>query len=85
MYAYKATSDLDTSYLHESMKTHDWPQFRQVMQKEIDDRMEGQNFSVIKKITSPKNSHCTPRIMATQTEEIYQILYYQKVQSPSKH
>ena len=49
LYAYKATIDPDTLYLHEAMETHDWPQFWQEMQKEIDDRMEGQNFSVIHK------------------------------------
>ena len=33
LYAYKATSDPDTMYLHEATKTSDWPNFRLVMQK----------------------------------------------------
>ena len=46
-YAYKASIDPDTLYLHEAMKAKDWHNFRIAMQKEIDDRMEGKNFSVI--------------------------------------
>ena len=41
LYAYKATSDLDTLYLHQAMNTKYWPKSRIAMQKEIDDRMEG--------------------------------------------
>ena len=44
LYAYKSTIDPDTLYLHEAMKTIDWPQFRLAMQKEIDDRMKDNFF-----------------------------------------
>ena len=38
LYAYKATSDPDTMDLHEAVKKSDWPNFRLVMQKKIDNR-----------------------------------------------
>ena len=41
LYAYKASTDPDTLYLHEAMKAEDLPNFRAAIQKEIDDRMEG--------------------------------------------
>ena len=49
LYAYKATSDPDIMYLYEAMKISDWPHLRLAMQKETDDRMEGNTFSVIHK------------------------------------
>ena len=33
LYPYKATSDPDTLYLHQAMKSKDWPQFRKTIQK----------------------------------------------------
>ena len=47
LYVYKASTYPDTLYLHDAMKAKDWPNFRIVIQKEIDDRMKGENFSVI--------------------------------------
>ena len=48
-YEFKDTIDPDTLYLHEAMKTHDWPKFCISMQNEIDDIMKGKNFPVIQK------------------------------------
>ena len=36
------------------MKSHDWPKYRIAMQKEIDDRMKGNNLSIIHKSNVPK-------------------------------
>ena len=60
LYTYKATSDPDIMYLHEAMKISDWPKFRLAMQKEIDDRMEGKNFSVIHKSKFVKTATVLP-------------------------
>ena len=37
LYTYKDTSDPDTLYLYQAIKTKDKPKFRKAMQKEIDD------------------------------------------------
>ena len=47
--SFKATIDPDTLYLHQAMKTLDWPKFRIAIQTEMDDRIEGKNLSVIQK------------------------------------
>ena len=60
MYAYKTTSDRDTLYLYQAMRPKEWRQFRIVMQTEIDDRMEGQNFSIIHKSKSPQTATVLP-------------------------
>ena len=62
MYAYKGISDPDTLYLHEVIKTNDWPRFRLAQEKEIDDRMEGQNFSVIHKSQITKLAIVLPAV-----------------------
>lgn len=36
--AYKASLDLDTMHMHEAMKQQNAPQFREAMQKEVDDQ-----------------------------------------------
>ena len=61
-YAYKASIDPDTLYLHEAMKAKDWQNFRIAMQKEIDDRMEGENFSVIHKADVPRSATVLPAV-----------------------
>ena len=44
------------------MKAEDWPNFRAAMQKEIDDRMEGKNFSVIHKAKVPRTATILPAV-----------------------
>ena len=62
IYAYKASIDPDTLYLHEAMKAKDWQNFRIAMQKEIDDRMEGENFSIIHKAHVPRSATVLPTV-----------------------
>ena len=56
LYPYKTTDNPDTLYPHEAMKTHDWTKFRITMQKEIDGRMNGKNYSVIHKSQVPNTA-----------------------------
>ena len=62
LYASKASTDPDILYLHEAMKAEDWPNFRAAMQKGIDDRMEGKNFSVIHKAKVPRTATILPAV-----------------------
>ena len=54
LYAYKATSDPDTMYLHQAMKEPDKGKFVEAMQKEVDDQMNNGNFSLKRRDKIPK-------------------------------
>ena len=60
LYAFKSIIDSNTLYLHQAMKTHDWSKFHISIQKEIDDRMEGKNFSVVHKLKVLKTAVVLP-------------------------
>ena len=62
LYAYKESADPDTLYLHEAMEEKYWPHFRTVIQKEINDRMEDNNFSIIHKSKIPTTTTVLPAI-----------------------
>ena len=62
LYAYKTTADPDTLYYHEAMRQNDRNEFKIAMQKEIDDRMKGNNFSLIKKSDVPTTAEVLPAV-----------------------
>ena len=62
LHAYKATIDPDTMYLHEAMREKDWTEFRKAMQKEIDDRVEGENFEIVKRSMVPEGAKVLPAV-----------------------
>ena len=62
LHAFKATADPDTLYLHQYMKQKDWQQFRSALRKEIYDRMQDKNFSVVHKSKVPKAATVLPAV-----------------------
>ena len=62
LYVYKSTADPDTLYHHEAMKQTDKREFQQAMQKEIDDRMNDNNYSIIKRSDVPKGASILPAV-----------------------
>jgi hypothetical protein len=62
--AFKATSNLDTMYLHEAMKQPDKGKFLEAMQKEVQDQMENGNFEFCKRSLVPKGAQIIPGVWA---------------------
>ena len=62
LYVYKSTADPDTLYHHEAMKQIDKKEFQKAMQKEIDDRMKNNNYSIIKRSHVPKGASILPAV-----------------------
>jgi hypothetical protein len=62
LYAYKATTDPDTMYMHQAMKQPDREKFREAMQKEMDDQLNNGNFSLIKRKDVPKDRIILPTV-----------------------
>ena len=62
LYVYKTTADPDTLYYHEACKQHDKKEFFNAMQKEIDDRMKDNNFSIVHKSEVPKDATILPAV-----------------------
>ena len=61
--AYKAAiSDPDTMYLHQVYKQQDWPQFQAAMQKEMEDQMANDNYSIILRSEIPQGHKVLPAI-----------------------
>jgi hypothetical protein len=48
-FAFKATSNPDTMYYHEAMKEPDAPQFREAMNKEVDDHTAKMHWKIIRR------------------------------------
>ena len=62
LYAYKATSDPDTMYMHEAMREKDAEQFKAAMVKEVKDQMDGKVFSLVPKSQVPKDKVILPAV-----------------------
>jgi Reverse transcriptase (RNA-dependent DNA polymerase) len=62
LYAFKASTDPDTMYLHEAMKEPDREQFKEAMVKEVKDQMDNGNFVVVKRSTVPKDEPVMPTV-----------------------
>ena len=53
-FLFAASSDPDTLYYHQAMKEKDAPQFRQAMQKELDDHTKNGHWKIIRRADVPK-------------------------------
>ena len=53
--AYKANTDLDMMYMHQAIRQPDRSDFVQAMQKEVNDQMDNNNFTIVHKDTVPKD------------------------------
>ncbi len=62
LFVYKSSVDPDTLYHHEAMREPDRKEFKRAMQKEIDDRIKGKNFSIVHKSTVPKGATVLPAV-----------------------
>jgi hypothetical protein len=62
LYAYKATSDPDTMYLHEAMREADSDTFKEAMLKEVKNQMENGNFTVVPISKVPKGKTILPAV-----------------------
>ena len=62
LYAFKATTDPDTMYMHEAMREPDWKEFQKAISKEVHDQMENGNFSIIKRSKVPKGKIILPAV-----------------------
>jgi hypothetical protein len=62
LYAYKATADPDTMYMHEAMREHDADKFKEAMLKEVQDQMGNGNFTLIPKSQVPKGKIILPAV-----------------------
>lgn len=77
LFAYGATNDPDTLYWHEAMRAPDAEQFKRAMEKEFNDQMANDNFSIIHKSEVPEGENVLPSVWAmrrkrrTKTGEIY--------------
>ncbi|GFH52929.1 hypothetical protein CTEN210_09405 [Chaetoceros tenuissimus] len=60
--AFKANADPDTLYHHEAMKQPDRKEFIKSMQKEVDDQMKNNNFTVIKRELVPEGEKIFPAV-----------------------
>ena len=60
LYAYKASANPDTMYLHEAMKEPDRAEFIKVMEKEVADQMNNGNFSIMPRSELPKGQQSFP-------------------------
>ena len=62
LYAFKATSDPDTMYLHEAMKESDSGEFKKAMTKEVKDQYENGNFSIVPRSKVPEGATILPTV-----------------------
>jgi predicted SnoaL-like aldol condensation-catalyzing enzyme len=75
--SFKATSDLDTLYMHEAMKAPDADQFREAMQREVKEHTRKVHWKVIFKEDVPSNSKILPVVWSMkckrriETREVY--------------
>jgi len=68
---FKATADPDTMYLHPAMKEPDWEQFREAMQKEVDDQSAHGNFTLIPRKDVPKGATVLPAVWQMRRKKGY--------------
>ena len=52
--AFKASTDPDTMYMHEAMREPDKAEFVKAMEKEVQDQMNNNNFTIVHKDSVPK-------------------------------
>ena len=77
LFAFKAKTDPDTMYLHEAMRQPDRKEFIHAMDKELQDQLEHENFTVVHKNTVPEGATILPTVWAMRrkrkqdTGEIY--------------
>ena len=57
-----ASSDPDIVHLHEARKEKDWPNFKEVMQKEADNHINNKNFKMMSWATTPKGTSALPGV-----------------------
>ena len=62
LYAYKATADPDTMYMHQAMEQPDKAEFVKAMVKEINDQRENGNWTVVHKSEVPKGALILPAV-----------------------
>ena len=62
LFAFKATADPDTMYLHEAMREKDRDEFSKAMVKEVKDQMDNGNFTIIKATDVPKDKSILPAV-----------------------
>jgi hypothetical protein len=62
LYAYKATADPDTMYLHQALREPDQGEFIKPMNKKVKDQMDNGNFSIVKASTVPKGTTVFPAV-----------------------
>jgi hypothetical protein len=62
LYAFKATADPDTMYLHQALREPDKGEFIKAMNKEVKDQMNNGNFSIVKASTVPKGTTVFPAV-----------------------
>ena len=63
--AYKAAvSDPDTMYHHQARKEKDWPEFQKAMQKEVDDQLKENNFTIVHRSKVPQSKSVLPAVWA---------------------
>jgi hypothetical protein len=61
-YAFKASTDPDTMYLHEAMREPDKEQFKDSMIKEVKDQMDNGNFVMVKRSVVPTGELAVPTV-----------------------
>ena len=75
--AFKTNSDPDTMYLHEAMKAPDAPQFREAMQKEVDDHTSRGHWKIVSRASLPTGTRVLPAVWSMKrkrriaTQEVY--------------
>ena len=62
LFAYKATADPDTMYMHEAMREKDADKFKEAMTKEVEDQLGNGNFTIIPKSQVPKGKIILPAV-----------------------
>jgi hypothetical protein len=60
--ALKSVTDPDTLYLWQARKEPDFPKFMEVMQKEIDDHMQGGHWKIMKRSEVPEHATVLPAV-----------------------
>ena len=60
--AFKASTDPDTMYMHEAMREPDKAEFVKAMEKEVQDQMDNNNFTIVHKDSVPKNGIILPAV-----------------------
>ena len=60
--AFKASTDPDTMYMHEAMREPDKAEFVKAMEKEVQDQMNNNNFTIVHKDSVPKNGIILPAV-----------------------